>query len=292
MSGTASPRVLIIAGMHRSGTTLTARWLHGCGLHLGQRLLRSKYDHANPDGLHYEDRDFLDLHKTALRVAGLDRDGYVTGACVSLLPEFEPQARELIAAREPLAQWGWKEPRTCLFLSDWRMLLPDSKLLVVYRPAEKVADSLLRRKLDHPRPLRRVFYRWRFRNIDDQAAHLIRVWERYNRDVLRVVDAAPQAALVLRTDDLLPQSAAIRAHLTQAWGFDLQPHDVGDIYEQKRLRQRTSYVDESAPRTRAALEQSAPIHAVLESWREKTLETLATHSAPDRRRPRADNPQP
>jgi hypothetical protein len=153
-------------------------------------------------------------------------------------------------------------------------LLPDSKLLVVYRPAARVADSLLRRKLDHPKPLRRQFYRWRYRNTDAEAAHLIRVWDRYNRDILQAVEAAPEDALVLRIGDLMPHSTAIREHLTRAWGFELQPHDVSEIYEQKRMRKETSYVDEAASQTAAALEKAQPTYDSLEAWREATLERL------------------
>ncbi len=269
-----NPRILIIAGMHRSGTTLTARWLHGCGLHLGENLLRSKYEHANPEGLHYEDVDFLELHRKVLQASGLSGDGYLTQEAVSLLPQYADQAQNLIATRNHLQQWGWKEPRTCLFLADWRSLLPDAKLLVVYRPAAKVADSLLRRKLDHPRPMRRQVYRWQFRDTDSHAAHLIRVWDRYNRDILQAVDTAPEDALVLRIGDLVPQSKAILEFLRDEWGFDLALHEAGEIYEQKRMRKETSYVDESAPQTAAALEAAQPTHAALENWRSRSMDRL------------------
>lgn len=269
-----TPQILIIAGMHRSGTTLTARWLHGCGLHLGANLLRSKYLHANPDGLHYEDVDFLQLHRQVLQSAGLSGDGYITQDAVSLLPQYANQAQNLIAAREHLPQWGWKEPRTCLFLADWRELLPDAKMLVVYRPAAKVADSLLRRKLDHPRPIRRQIYRWRYRDTDSQAAHLIRIWDRYNRDILQAVEAAPEDALVLRIGDLVPQSKAILGFLRDEWGFDLALNEAGEIYEQKRMRKETSYVHESAPKTAASLQTAQSTYTALEHWRTRSLDRL------------------
>ena len=31
--------ILVIAGMHRSGTSLITHWLHDCGLQVGERLV-------------------------------------------------------------------------------------------------------------------------------------------------------------------------------------------------------------------------------------------------------------
>ena len=52
-------KVVIILGMHRSGTSVTANWLNLCGLNLGDELYgASKF---NKNG-YYEDIEFLELH--------------------------------------------------------------------------------------------------------------------------------------------------------------------------------------------------------------------------------------
>ena len=48
-------KVFFLAGMHRSGTSLTAMWLQKCGFQLGDNLLSGAWD--NKYG-HFEDKDF------------------------------------------------------------------------------------------------------------------------------------------------------------------------------------------------------------------------------------------
>ncbi|RPJ03085.1 MAG: hypothetical protein EHM39_00260, partial [Chloroflexi bacterium] len=105
-------KVLIIAGMHRSGTSLLANWLSRCGLHVGDDLLQLNTD--NPAG-HCEDVAFLELHKAILADNGLD---YLVGddRLLVVCDEFRARAEEIILSRQSRAQWGWKEPRTVLFL--------------------------------------------------------------------------------------------------------------------------------------------------------------------------------
>ncbi len=54
---------LIIAGFHRSGTSVTAQLLHGAGLFLGYELLEALP--SNPYG-HFEDREVVELDRQIL----------------------------------------------------------------------------------------------------------------------------------------------------------------------------------------------------------------------------------
>ena len=49
-------KILVVVGMHRSGTSLTTNWLQKCGLDIGAKLEGKEF--SNPDG-HFEDIDFL-----------------------------------------------------------------------------------------------------------------------------------------------------------------------------------------------------------------------------------------
>ena len=65
-------KTLIIAGMHRSGTSLITHWLNECGLQLGDDFLGAGL--GNVDG-HYEDLEFLKLHEEILEANNLPATG-------------------------------------------------------------------------------------------------------------------------------------------------------------------------------------------------------------------------
>jgi len=142
---TASPKspVLVVAGMHRSGTSCVAGLLHSAGLFLGDRLLAA--DPTNPCG-HFEDLDFLDYHRSLLRAHGFTDDGFIVDHRIDPPGRFRRQAAALVAARRALLRpWGWKDPRTLLLLPFWQELVPDARFLFVFRPPWDVIDSLYRR---------------------------------------------------------------------------------------------------------------------------------------------------
>ena len=144
MSDTASsPPVLVIGGMHRSGTSYAASLAHSAGLFLGDRLLGA--DATNARG-HFEDLDFLEFHQSLLRGHGLSDDGFVAATEIEPSALFRERAQALIARRNARGgPWGWKDPRTILLLDFWNSLLPEARYLFVFRPACDVIDSLYRR---------------------------------------------------------------------------------------------------------------------------------------------------
>lgn len=196
----ASRPVTIIAGMHRSGTSLVASLARAAGIDVGARLLRANYD--NPRGF-FEDEDFRELHEAVLRRQGRDALG----------PDFAvvaPEAREraqalaLIAARGTNRAWGFKDPRATLFLEFWDELLPDARYVLLYRHPAEVALSLLRR--GDPGPARSP---WR----------AVRAWEAYNArllafaagrgDRVTVVNAHAAAAAPMALATLLASGAGL-----------------------------------------------------------------------------------
>jgi hypothetical protein len=128
--------------MHRSGTSLAASVLHHAGLQIGRKL--NGAGPGNPRG-HFEDIEIWKLHEEMLAAAG--HTAFSAGH--DFVPRrgdgFERRAAALIAARAGQAAWGWKDPRTCLFLDLWEPLVPEARYLVLYRHPADVALSLLRR---------------------------------------------------------------------------------------------------------------------------------------------------
>jgi len=73
---TMKQTIFCIAGMHRSGSSLFANWLHESGIFIGYELYGA--ESSNQRG-HYEDMEFLNLHKKDLHLKNLDISGLFPG---------------------------------------------------------------------------------------------------------------------------------------------------------------------------------------------------------------------
>lgn len=145
-------KAVLILGMHRSGTSYLAHCLHSVGVHLGDCLIGAQK--GNPRG-HFEERSFVEFHQKVLRrkVAQLPRpqyafdDGMLVGACAEggWTENERVMANDLMERHRKEGLWGWKEPRTCLFLEEWAKILGAHSAIGVYRHPLEVHFSLLRR---------------------------------------------------------------------------------------------------------------------------------------------------
>ena len=159
-----SSTTVIIAGMHRSGTSLTASLLKDAGVDIGDDLLPPAPD--NQRGF-FEDRGFQEFHEQVMAKRGYDylplsRDG------LAFNDEEKKNARTLIEGRSGRAVWGWKDPRTSLFLEQWDELLENTVYFFVFRHPLEVVASLLKRA--GPKVLRK-------------AGDLFVVWALHNRAI-------------------------------------------------------------------------------------------------------------
>ncbi|MBN2305865.1 MAG: hypothetical protein JXQ72_15385 [Anaerolineae bacterium] len=277
MTPDTNARVLVVAGMHRSGTSLVANWLESCGLYVGGNLVPA--DYSNPAG-HYEDKDFSQFQRVILRDNGFN---YLVagGQPITVDAAHHNDAQHLIDARRDQSQWGWKDPRTTLLLDFWKTLLPGMRVLVVYRPYYQVADSLLRRQYKRDtqsvpgrnraiKVVRRGGLRVKnsFANVSALRLYL-RVWCRYNRDALAFAAAYPDSTLVMHVDDLLAHGNNLLAYINRTWDFALQPVDAAAVYDPALLT-----TDRMPLKSRWAarlVPPCAPIYAELERARQDTL---------------------
>jgi hypothetical protein len=231
--------VLIVAGMHRSGTSLTASWLAHSGLFVGDTLLANRVD--NPMG-HFEDESFLHLHEDILKANGLNYQ-MQPGEDPEILPAHRLRAKELIAQRADRPMWGWKDPRTTLFLPLWKELIPNMKVLVVYRHYALVAESMMRRERKSPRnrnavsPRLHWILRVRFSFLNRSLLRrYLRVWQRYNQAALDFARAYPNDSLVIAIEQLPDLSQAIIYYSNTAWDFELAPVEANDVLHPDMLR--------------------------------------------------------
>lgn len=209
---------LVICGMHRSGSSLVAAMLRGAGLDIGHEEFGPGL--GQPRG-HFEDHDFYHLHEAMLAACGRTCFTADDAALADIDPVFAERARALVVAREDRPLWGWKEPRTCLFLDFWNQQLPRCRFLFLYRHPVDVALSLWRRNIDFE--LRR----------DPGLA--FRAWELYNRRLLAFRDRHPDRCFLAHAPALVADLPGFLRRVAAKLALPLRDGGVGGAYVADQL---------------------------------------------------------
>lgn len=169
---------VVIAGMHRSGTSMVSSLLRKAGVHMGDKLIGAGA--GNPRG-HFEDEAFVAFHEAILKrfvdnylVSDLAQIGELTS-------EEVEKAKALVEARSAEPLWGFKDPRASLFLPFWDSVLPSAKYVLLFRHPLEILLSLLRR--GDPPCLRNYFLG-------------LHVWRAYNHAILVFYQSHPGDAVL------------------------------------------------------------------------------------------------
>jgi len=245
-----------VAGFHRSGTSAAARLLHHAGAHMGDELVGARL--SNPFG-HYEDSAVVGLHDALLADHGLTWQ-----VDEPFAPVLSPRRRDQLEAfvsgrREGHPLWGFKDPRACLFLEVWKTLLPEGRVVIVYRHYAGAVASLHRREArlvlagQAPDGLHRRFWQ--------VPALGLRMWLVHNQALLDFAAAHPGDVLAVSFDALragVPVLGMIKAR----WGLAVRPvatfESVEPGYpppEREPLRSATKELIEEAEGVLAALRE-------------------------------------
>ena len=224
---------LIIAGFHRSGTSATARLLHRAGLFLGYELLEALP--SNPYG-HFEDREIVNLHTRILA------DNEKTWAVAEpLLPVVGQQRWQLMQRlierrNSEHSLWGFKDPRACLFLMLWKHLLPNAKVLIVYRHFSGSAYSLEQRH-SSDMFLRRGSARVH-RRFWEEPDFALRMWLVHNNALLAFARAFPEDTMTVSLN-MIRDGFPVAWALNRRWGLDLEDVPVAEAFDQNISVRRT-----------------------------------------------------
>ncbi len=223
-----SSKVLIITGMHRSGTSLTSHYLSECGLHIGDNLIN--YDISNPLGDykgHHEDKDFLDFHKQVLQNKGINTfPANEFRLPVRVGNRDRERALELLKSRAEISQWGWKDPRTTLFLNFWHEIIENARYLFLFRHPLAVVDSLLRRGQDS--------------QISRKPIIALKAWQVYNQQILAFWEKHQDVSVVFEIDELIKAPEYFRFYLEKKIGLELKPIPFEKILLKKSLNSQYS----------------------------------------------------
>ena len=207
--------IVIVVGMHRSGTSAVAGILHLNGIAMGsEKTFKPKPMPQNPRGF-YENYDFRKLNDRILKLAG-----YRVKSFDTLIPQAHTNDRMMTKMGNLIDKqlsgnnhWGWKDPRTCLTLSEWltvmkeKSLLNDTKVVFTTRGASAVAQSLRNRNGLH---------------FDNGLI----LWRLYTERALEAVDKYSTQTFHFSFEDLLKRPQFVCEKLFQFLGTEYDPSIV------------------------------------------------------------------
>lgn len=133
-------KVIIVLGMHRSGTSMLTGCLEEAGLYLGD--VYNKYNPHNAKG-QKEQIFLMELHEEVLKSNGGTWD---LPPYKNMWKYFHNKARQhYILSMKEHKTWGFKDPRVLFLLDKWLEDIPNALLVGIFRHPLEVADSLYRR---------------------------------------------------------------------------------------------------------------------------------------------------
>ncbi len=206
---------------------MVAHYLQLCGVDIGQRLQPA--DIGNPRG-YFEDSDFLSFHQDLLSYFDLSIFPTNDRSLSRQIPDrFKLRAQEILSHRAGSAVWGWKDCRTALFLEFWRQMIPDIKLLFLFRHPLLVVDSLLRRGTDFI--------------VARRPAIAFRSWRLHNRRILEFYCQNQPNCFLVDIDDLISEPQAVVSQLFSKLDVPLIAANFGTVYAPDAFKQERSLRD-------------------------------------------------
>ena len=143
----------------------------------------------------------------ALAANGLGGEGFTCQETIGVPPAVGEAFDAMVARRRGHGRpWGWKDPRTTLFLEAWRERLPEAVFLLLFRRPWEVVDSLLRRG-------DKAFA------INPRLA--ADVWLAYNRRLHDFFLAHRDRCLLVETSRVARDAAGLIADVGRLMGVDL-----------------------------------------------------------------------
>jgi hypothetical protein len=161
---TKKSQLIVVLGMHRSGTSVITKSLELLGVGLGSDLHPAGLD--NPKGF-WEDKECISINENLLHHLGsaYDRLDFAWREIVfdETVTKLKLKAVQLILLRlsENNNIWGFKDPRTCRLMAFWKEVFREvdcdvSYIIQIRNPASVAASLETRNGIDK----RKSYYLW------------------------------------------------------------------------------------------------------------------------------------
>ncbi|HRW64194.1 MAG TPA: sulfotransferase, partial [Candidatus Competibacter sp.] len=216
-----------VIGMHRSGTSITARLLNLMGAYFGPEGISTGANEENPKGF-WERRDVRVLNDMIIHSTQAEWH-QINDFSLDKVPEdtrieFDKKASRLILELDAHRPWFLKEPRFCLTFPLWSKHLDFPVFIHIYRSPIQIAQSL---KTRNGFPLQ----------------FGVSLWEKYSIEALKVTKNYPKV-LVFHSALLAKPIQAVANLYEQLTALGCQglriPHDkeilafiAPDLHRQK-----------------------------------------------------------
>ena len=201
--------IIMILGMHRSGTSTISGVLHM------NQIIMGTYQNfwprplsQNPKGF-YENYDFRKINDQLLNTSGYNVESYSEKIPkISRTDKLSNKMKVLIEkSNSSYANWGWKDPRTCLTAMHWANsveklgLGKELKIIFMARKASSVSRSLKKRN-----------------NLSiDQG---LKIWESYTKRALKFLKQTNYPRYYCSFEDLLKEPVQVCNSLFNFIGKD------------------------------------------------------------------------
>ena len=156
-------KLIVVLGMHRSGTSAITRGLEVLGVNLGDNLYPA--ESGNPKGF-WEDNEFLAINEQLLASIGSNSDQLgLMNWKTPRQPNIEPirlRAENLVRKKcIKNSVWAFKDPRTARLLDFWQSIFDcvgcNSHYIIATRNPISIVESLRKR---NGYDSEKVFYLW------------------------------------------------------------------------------------------------------------------------------------
>ena len=235
-------QLVVVLGMHRSGTSAITRALQVLGVNLGGRLMEAEYD--NPTGF-WEDLDIHNFHTELYRSLKMrwDRLSLLSADELAELRTngMHQRAVDLIISKSDQRQHlGLKHPKMAKTFPFWSEVFPDAgyypKYLLAIRHPLSVARSLSKRN-----------------GIDKEYACLL--WLSH---VLPILNAPADASIVVDYDFLMEDPEREIGRIADRFKMKVDPGEMVD-YREKFLTPELRHAHYSL----SDLESDSDIHPLV-----------------------------
>ena len=201
--------IIMILGMHRSGTSTISGVLHM------NQIIMGTYQNfwprplsQNPKGF-YENYDFRKINDQLLNRSGYDVESYSGNIPeINLADKLLNKMKALIKKSNlSYADWGWKDPRTCLTAMHWANAIEELelgtelKIIFMARKASSVSRSLKKRN-----------------NLSIEQG--LQIWESYTKRALNFMEQTKYPRYYCSFEDLLKEPVKVCSSLFNFIGKD------------------------------------------------------------------------